>query len=261
MASFIEVCEEAVRAGGAELLRWVGKIQVREKGPADLVTQADLASQEVVRQIVLKAFPDHDFLGEETSGPTASATPGRYRWVVDPLDGTTNFVHGLPHYAVSLALERDGEVLAGGVFNPIRGECFTATLGGGARLDGKPIRTSKTTTLQQSLAAAGFAPGVTRDAPDYRVFDEAIFHCQSIRRTGSASLNLCDLARGRFDVYWSYSTKIWDIAAGVLMVREAGGAIVAPDGGPLVLSTGQFLAAANEPLLAELRALTASVGC
>ena len=252
MREFLEVCKQAVYAAGAELQRWVGRFEVKEKGRADLVTQADLAAQEVVRRHIEAAFPDHDFLGEEQ----AEATPpskSEYRWIVDPLDGTTNYVHALPHYAVSLGLERRGEVLVGAVYNPVTGECFTAAAGQGAWLNGERIHTSQVETLGQSLAVMGFPPGVDQHSPDLKVFLEAVFRCQSVRRTGCASLNLCYLAAGRFDVFWSFSTKIWDIAAGVLIVHEAGGEFAAPDGGPFVLRDAHFLAAANGRLLNELR--------
>ena len=213
MPEFLEVCQEAVHAAGAELQRWVGRFEVREKGRCDLVTQADLAAQEVVRRHIASAFPDHDFLGEEQTGDVMPAKSD-YRWIVDPLDGTTNYVHAVPHYAVSLGLERRGEVLVGAVYNPVTGECFTAAAGQGAWLNGERIRTSQIESLGQSLAVMGFPPGVDQQSPDLKVFLEAVFRCQSVRRTGCASLNLCYLAAGRFDVFWSFSTKIWDIAAG-----------------------------------------------
>jgi myo-inositol-1(or 4)-monophosphatase len=262
---YIRVCEDAVRAAGAVLQRLRGRVTVSEKGPADLVTEADLAAQRAVREIVLAAFPEHDFLGEEEEGETGTEADrtgeGRRpadsdcRWIVDPLDGTTNYVHGVPHYAVSLALERRGEVLAGAVLDPTLDECFTATAGGGARLNGQPIRVSAVTELSRALAVAGFPPGVTADSPDLRLFLEVVSRCQSVRRTGSAALNFCYLAAGRFDLYWSFSTRIWDVAAGSLILREAGGVITAPDGSPFRVEEARFLAAANERLRGELEAL------
>ncbi len=249
------VCEEAVRAGGATVLDWVGRFETREKGPADLVTEADLASQQVIRRMVLGAFPEHDLLGEEEDEPDRSTQPGaedadraEYRWIVDPLDGTTNYVHRVPHFSISLALECRGELLTGAVYDPSLDECFTATAGKGAFLNGRPIRTSDVATLPQALAVVGFPPNVQPDAPDLRVFLEAVVQCQAIRRTGSAALNLCYLAAGRFDVYWSFSTKPWDVAAGALILREAGGKITSTEGGRFNVDEGRFLAAANEPL-------------
>jgi len=255
---YIRVCEEAVRAGGAVVLDWVGRVEVRMKGPADLVTQADLASQEAVRRTVLGAFPDHCLLGEEDAPAQSPPRRAEYRWIVDPLDGTTNYVHRVPHYAVSLALERQGALLVGAVYDPNRDECFTAVAGQGARLNGRPIRTSATGTLAESLAVVGFPPGVRPDSPDLLVFQKAVHRCQSILRTGSSSLNLCYLAAGRFDAHWSFGTKVWDVAAGVLIVREAGGVVTAPDGGPFVLEDGHLLAAANPQLHGQVREVVAS---
>ncbi|MBN2473678.1 MAG: inositol monophosphatase [Pirellulales bacterium] len=251
------ICEEAVRAGGAAVLDWIGRIEVQKKGPADLVTQADFASQEVIAEIVFDAFPDHALLGEEDSDAQAAAQQAEYRWVVDPLDGTTNFVHRVPHFSVSLALERRGELLVGAVYDPTRDECFTAVAGEGASLNGRPICTSGVSDLPEALAAVGFPPGSSRNSPDAIVFLEALKACQAIRRTGSSALNLCYLAAGRFDVYWSFSTKVWDVAAGVLMVREAGGKVTSPDGGPFILNDARFLAAANDTLHRQLQELVA----
>ncbi len=269
---FLDTCEEAVRRGGALLLEKLGKVEAREKGPSDLVTEADLASQEVLRKLVLGRFPDHSFLGEETDhdrpaqpvlrrqhGNHGGADRAEYRWLADPLDGTTNFVHGVPHFCVSLALERSGDLLVAAVFNPVSGECYTAAAGQGARLDGKPIATSGVTELKQSLAAAGLPPAVEPHSADLRMFLKAIEACQAVRRTGSAALNLCYLAAGRFDVNWCYSTKIWDVAAGVLLVREAGGVVVSPSGGEFSVDEAHLLAAANGELLDQLKALAAEI--
>ena len=257
-SEYIKVCEEAVRAGGTTVLDWIGRFDVREKGPADLVTPADLASQEAVRRIVLGAFPDHCLVGEEDAHAPGPARRAEYRWIVDPLDGTTNYVHQVPHFAVSLALERNGEALVGAVYDPNREECFTAVAGEGARLNGRPLRTSTVADLSQALAVVGFVPNIQPGSPDLLVFQKAVFRCQSVRRTGCSSLNLCYLAAGRFDVYWSFGTKIWDVAAGVLMIREAGGVVTAPDGGPFVLEEAHFLAAANRPLHTQLQELVAT---
>ena len=258
MHEYLDTCEQAVRAGGSVIQDWVGRFEVQEKGPADLVTQADLASQQEIGRIVLGAFPDHCLLGEEADSPQippGSPVPSgqaEYRWIVDPLDGTTNYVHQVPHYCVSLGLQRNGEMLVGAVFDPVNDECYTASSGGGAYLNGKKIHTSQVSELSEALAAVGFPPKVTLGSPDLLVFLKAVERCQAIRRTGSAALNLCYLAAGRFDVFWSFSTKIWDVAAGALIVREAGGMLMAPEGGEFVLEEARFAAAANRPLHAEL---------
>ncbi len=258
---YLEVCEMAVRAAGRVVLDWVDRFEPRQKrAPNDLVTQADLAAQETITRIVREAFPDHLVVGEESpAGDDPGAGEG-FRWIIDPLDGTTNFVHGVPHYAVSLALERQGEVLVGAVFDPNADECYTAVRGRGAARNGQPIAASEVRTLSEALAAFGFPHHLTPQSPDLRLFLEIGPRCQSVRRTGSAALNLSYLAAGRFDLYWSYSTHVWDIAAGVLLVTEAGGVVTAPDGGPLHLDSGRFLAAATPELHAQLLEFAGQVG-
>jgi myo-inositol-1(or 4)-monophosphatase len=249
---YMRVCEMAVRAGGRVVQDWAGRFDVHKKGPADLVTQADFASQEIVRKTVIEAFPGHCLLGEEAETNQGPAARTEFRWIVDPLDGTTNYVHGVPHYCVSLALEQSGRPLVGAVYHPTLDECFTAIEGRGARLNGRPIHASTVTTLSDSLAAVGFPPNVSPDAPDLRVFLKMLPRCQAIRRTGSSALNLCYIAAGRFDLYWSYGTRIWDVAAGVLIVREAGGRVTSPNGGEFSLEEAHFLAAATPELHAQL---------
>lgn len=256
MPDYLKTCEEAARQAGTTLLDWMGKTSVRYKGRADMVTEADLAAQEVVRKIVLGAFPDHSLLGEEDVLPRASAGRTEFRWIVDPLDGTTNFVHGVPHFAVSLALEQNGELLAGTIFDPMLDECFTAAAGQGARLNGRPIHVSRVTTLADALGGTGFPAALRNDSPDLLTFLEAIFCCQGVRRTGSAALNFCYLAAGRFDVIWNFGTKIWDVAAGTLLVREAGGIVTAPDGSPFVLEDARYVAA-NPTLHSQAQAMVA----
>jgi len=260
MNSFMATAEEAAREGGAVLSRMLGHVTVREKGPADLVTEADFASQETIRKIVLGRYPEHGLIGEEDDPAIGPNLEGEYRWIVDPLDGTTNFVHGVPHFCVSVALERKDELLVGAVFNPISGECFTAEAGQGAQLNGQPISASQVTDLSKGLAALGLPSVVNSQSPDLRLFNEAMGACQAIRRTGSAALNLCYVACGRFDVGWSYCTKVWDIAASVLIIREAGGVIESPDGGDFDVHRGQVFAASNETLMDQLRALASKAG-
>jgi myo-inositol-1(or 4)-monophosphatase len=257
--AYLAVCQDAVKAAGATVQSWIGKTSVRHKGPADLVTEADFASQEVVRATVLEAFPDHTLLGEEDLPQTPAAASREAvpaappRWITDPLDGTTNYVHGVPHYCVSLALEHRGVVLVGAVYDPALGECFSAARGRGAFLNGRPLRTSPVADLSEALAATGFPAHVKHDDPDLLVFNEAIYTCQGVRRTGSAALNMCYLAAGRFDVLWAFSTKVWDVAAGSLLIEEAGGTITAPRGGPFVLDSAQYIAAANTALYGAVR--------
>ncbi len=262
MSSFMAICEKAVRAGGAILLEWLGRVQVQEKGRSDLVTEADFASQEMVRRTILEAFPDHFVLGEEDvpGGVSTPSGTSSYRWIVDPLDGTTNYVHQVPHFAVSLALERAGELLVGAVYNPVNDECYTAEAGQGAYLNGSRLKTSRVTKLSEALCAVGLPAVVTKDSPDLRLFLTGLDHCQAFRRTGSAALNLCYVAAGYYDVAWSYSTKVWDMAAGALLVQEAGGVVTTPGSDRLLLDQGHHIAAANPVLHERFVALSRQAG-
>ncbi len=253
IAQFGKVGEEAAKAGGEVLLDWAGRFSVREKGRSDLVTEADVASQEVIRDKILAAFPGHGFLGEENEQIASGEED--FRWIVDPLDGTMNYVHGVPNYSVSIALEQRGTVLVGTVYDPVSRECFSAVRGRGAWLNGRPISVSSATHLSEALVAVSFAAHVRRGDPEIAEFVEVMLEAQATRRMGSSALNLCYLGAGRFDAYWSKSTKIWDIAAGALVVSEAGGVITAFDGGPLELARAQFIAAATPQLHNQLRAV------
>jgi myo-inositol-1(or 4)-monophosphatase len=250
--TYLETCEKAVRAAGATIRQWIGKTSVRHKGPADFVTEADFAAQEVVKSTVLRAFPHHSVLGEEDQIAGNAPSTTDYRWIVDPLDGTTNFVHGIPHYAVSLALEHRGRILVGSIFDPSLNECFTAATGRGTLLNGVLVRTTRANRLSEVIAGTGFPANIQPESPDLLVFNKALFRCQGLRRTGSASLNMADVAVGRFGVLWGFSTKIWDIAAGVLLIQEAGGVVTSPEGQPVDLGSGRFLASANHELHRQL---------
>lgn len=256
MPDYQAICEAAARAGGAELLSWIGRFDVREKGPSDLVTQADLASQEVVRRIVLEAFPEHGFVAEED--PAWASAEAEFRWIVDPLDGTTNYVHAVPHYAVSVALERRGTILAGAVYDPVAQECFTAARGQGARLNGRPIHASRVTDPSQALVAASFSANVDPASPEITQFVAALLAFQAVRRTGSAALNMCYVAAGRFDAFWALTTKPWDVAAGWLLVEEAGGVVSHWEGRPLELREPHPAASATAELHRRFLDLLAS---
>jgi myo-inositol-1(or 4)-monophosphatase len=254
MPNYLTVCEQAARAGGAVLLDWIDRFEVKEKGPSDLVTEADLTSQRVIREFLLGTFPEHGFLGEEGVDERGS---GSCRWIVDPLDGTTNYAHRLPQFCVSVALEDAGEVIAGTIFDPMSGECFTAAAGQGAWLNGKPIRVSKVTELGQALAAVSFPARVPRGSPLIQDFIEVLHQAQAIRRMGSSALNLAYLAAGRLDAYWATDTKTWDVAAGWLLVQEAGGVVTGLGGEPRNLAHPHFVAAATPSLHAQMLATLA----
>lgn len=262
MSDFVKTCEEAARAGGQQLLRWKDRVKPQTKGPADFVTEADLASQREIQRIVAQNYPDHEFLGEEGEYTGATATPGQpYRWVVDPLDGTTNYIHGLDHFCVSVALEQQGQVIACCVFDPMREESFTATQGGGARLNGRTIHTSTATELSSSLAAASFPHLVEHDSPELDLFVQMIPKLRAVRRMGSAALNLCYVAAGRLDAYWATSVNAWDVAAGVLLVAEAGGKVTSVDGSEFDMAHPKVAVSATAQLHRELlQGLTAAVG-
>jgi myo-inositol-1(or 4)-monophosphatase len=253
---FIEVCEQAARAAGELLLQMQHRVLIREKAPKDLVTEADVAAQREIARIVLAEFPDHDFLGEESGqGMSRSVTNGPssgYRWIVDPLDGTVNYVHGLPSFAVSVALERDGKVLAGVVFDPLLQECYRATAGGGATLNGAPLAAGSCTSLASALVAASIGANVQRDSLEVQRFIEILYLSQSIRRLGSAALNMCYVAAGRLDAYWGTSVKSWDVAAGALILQEAGAVLTSIAGEPFCLENPALLCAATMGLHQEL---------
>ena len=254
-----EVCERAARAGGAVLLDWAQRFTVREKGPADLVTDADLAAEKVVRQTIAEVFPSDRFVGEETTAADQVGQildePTSCVWVVDPLDGTTNYAHHIPHYACSVAAVRAGKVLAGVVYHPAAEECYAAVLGGGATLNGETLRSSDISTLGSALVAVSFPPRIRRDGPEVSKLLGVLEQAQAIRRTGSAALNMCYVASGRLDAYWATGTSAWDIAAGVLLVTEAGGTVTDLSGDAFELSHPQPLAAATPELNAELAAI------
>lgn len=178
--------------------------------------------------------------------------PLQYRWVVDPLDGTANYARNLPTFAVSVALELQGEVIAGAVYDPSHDECYTCGAGLGAWLNGNRIHTSRCDRLSEAMVAASFAPDVARDAREVTQFIDMLQTCHTLRRLGSAALNLCYVAAGRMDGYWSSSCKIWDVAAGILLVREAGGVVTSVEGNRFDPRTPTFAAAANPVLHREL---------
>jgi myo-inositol-1(or 4)-monophosphatase len=216
-----------------------------------------VASQRAIREIVLEAFPDHDFLGEEIlSDEPTRANPQQhrreFRWIVDPLDGTTNYVHQLRSYSVSVALEAHGSIVAATVYDPELDECYTAAKGCGARLNGEPISPTACRRMDQALVAASLSANAPRGSSEIARLVEVIHTCQALRRLGSAALNLCYVAQGCLDGYWATSVNIWDIAAGMLIVEEAGGIMTSLTGGPIDFACPWFAAAATRELHREL---------
>lgn len=252
MQEYITVCEQAARRGGQVLRDWQGRINPREKAPKDLVSEADFAAQQAIYDIIHDTFPDHDFLGEEDDPDNSPQRDSEFRWIVDPLDGTVNYVHGLPAYSVSVAFERRGELLAGVVYDPVAEECFSAARGEGAFLNGAKISVSDCDRLRTALVAASLSTGVSRESIEIGRFLDILVECQALRRLGSAALNLAYLAAGRLDAYWATNVKVWDVAAGVLLVREAGGLLSGIEGESFDLSRPRFATAATAALHAEL---------
>jgi len=228
----LDVAIEAAGAAGAILAERAGTVfHVEQKSTIDLVTEVDRACEDAIRAVLHRHLPDVPVLGEEGGGAEGATT----RWVVDPLDGTTNFVHGFPVYAVSVALEVDGRSEVGVVLDPVRRHTFAARRGAGATCDGARLRVSGRTTLGSALVGTGFpydsqAPG---RAEHYLRFVAAVLkRTQGIRRAGAASLDLAWVAAGALDAYWEFTLKPWDVAAGRLLVEEAGGRYTGHDGGP-----------------------------
>lgn len=248
---FLKVCEEAARAAGAVLLEWSPRFSVREKGPADLVTEADVAAQEEIQRRILDKFPDHGFLGEESG---KDINPGaEHRWIVDPLDGTTNYVHQVAYYCVSIGLEHNGELIVGVIYDPVSKDCYTATKGGGAFLNGtQRLQVRDTKDLGDALVSTSISPRAQPESAEMRDLAQIVSRCRTVRRMGSAALNLCQIAAGRFDAYWAENNKAWDIAAGFVILREAGGYIASLDGSEVDLKNPKFIAACTPELHAEM---------
>ncbi len=240
-SDFQTVAEAAVREAGLYLRKNLDRrAEASHKGEVDLVTEFDMGAQDILAGRLGGAFPDHAILAEEgLSRPGASG----YRWIVDPLDGTTNYAHTFPVFTVSAALERDGRMELGLVYDPMREEMFSARLGGGAFLNGRPIRVSEVGDLGKSLLATGFPYDIrTSPANNLDHWRRFLLRAQAVRRCGSAAMDLCYVACGRFDGFWELKLKPWDVAAGALIVSEAGGRVTDFRGGGLRLEAAETLA-------------------
>ena len=237
---------EAARRAGAVLLDWRQRFAVREKGRFDLVTDADVASQEAIKSYLQTHFPDFGFLGEED--PTwSSLAEGRPTWIVDPLDGTTNYVHDCPVYAVSIGLMQGDAALVGVIFDPTRSELFQAAAGSGAWLNGQQMHVSSAASLEEALLSTGFPPDLRGQEQSLKTWRYLSLRTQSLRRTGSTSLNLVYVAAGRHDGFWAGQAFAWDVAAGLVLIREAGGIVSKLDGTAYDPRVAQVLAT-NAPL-------------
>ncbi|MDD5630282.1 MAG: inositol monophosphatase family protein [Elusimicrobia bacterium] len=217
------VLEEALDRAARVLRRRFGSVSIRYKGPANLLTQADLESQEAVLDLIRRRLPGHDYRAEEKA---CRDTGSDYVWVIDPLDGTTNFAHGYPVACVSIALLRRGRPILAGVHDPFRGERFLAEAGGGTRLNGRPVRVSSVGSLARSLLITGF-PYDRAERPGFYTafYSSFMVRCHDVRRSGSAALDMAWVAAGRADGFWEFNLAPWDVAAGLLLVSEAGGKV------------------------------------
>jgi myo-inositol-1(or 4)-monophosphatase len=237
LQEYLAAAIEAARVGAAELERWRGKFSVREKGRADLVTEADEASQKRVKEVLLARFPEHLFIGEEESvgkapgevRPRADAPPA---WVVDPLDGTANYAHDIPAYCVSIGLWHAGRAIVGVILDPRQNELFSAASGQGAFLNGKPIRVSAVPDLENGIISTGFPANYEKQLRNLEAWKKLTGHAQSLRRNGSTALSMAYVAAGRFDGYWAYDNYPWDVLAGAALITEAGGLLCSTDGTP-----------------------------
>jgi myo-inositol-1(or 4)-monophosphatase len=279
--SFIPAMSEIAREAGALLIHYFHQhLKIEYKGDADLVTAADRASEALIRERILARWPGHDVLGEEQG---LSDQGSDYRWYVDPLDGTTNFAHGYPVFCVSMGLEYRGlehraleyqaseertagqraSRIAAVIYDPTRDELFTAEKGRGARLNGEEIHVSKTATLKESLLATGFPSHKRHKNPNIYFYHQITLHSHGVRRAGSAALDLCNVASGRYDGFWEFNLNPWDTAAGVLIVEEAGGKVTRFDGSPFELNSRETVASnglLHEALLVEFKEIFAGRG-
>ena len=254
------------REAGALLMQHFNQhLKIEYKGEADLVTAADRAAEALIRERIRQKWPTHDVLGEEQG---LSDQGSEYRWYIDPLDGTTNFAHGFPVFCVSMGLERRssglaGERIAAVVYDPTRDELFSAEQGRGAHLNGERIQVSRTATLKESLFATGFPSYKRHKNPNIYFYHQITLHSHGVRRAGSAALDLCNVAAGRFDGFWEFNLNPWDTAAGVLIVQEAGGKVTRFDGALFELNSNETVASnglIHDVLLREFKEIFAGRG-
>jgi myo-inositol-1(or 4)-monophosphatase len=249
---------EFARAAGAILREGYGRAHRPErKGRIDLVTEYDRRSERLLLDAIAARYPGHAVLAEESGASAATAGTPAVRWLIDPLDGTTNFAHNYPFFCVSVAAEVAGTLAAGAVYDPVRDELFSGGLGAGATLNGAPLRVSDIERVEDALLVTGF-PYDVREHPERSLplFEAFLMRAQGIRRDGSAALNLCYLAAGRFDGFWEGHLSPWDMAAGVLIVREAGGVVTDYEGGAFRLERPEILAS-NARIHEEMKTVLA----
>ncbi|WP_316014236.1 inositol monophosphatase family protein [Roseobacter sp. HKCCA0434] len=240
---------KAARKAARGLVRDFGEVenlQVSMKGAGDFVSRADMKAEEIIRTELLEGRPNYGYLGEETA--EVKGTDPTRRWIVDPLDGTTNFLHGLPHWAISIALEHKGEIVAGVVYDPAKDEMFVAEKGNGCWLNDRRLRVSARRDMIEMIFATGIPFANKGDLPEtLRDLGRLMPHCAGVRRWGAASLDLAYVAAGRYDGFWERRLQPWDFAAGLILVKEAGGLTASIDTDRSILDSGSLIAA-NEPV-------------
>jgi myo-inositol-1(or 4)-monophosphatase len=259
LATAVEI---VLRAGAIQMARRESGFRIDKKGAIDLVTEVDLECERMCRALIAERFPAHDVLAEELSSGPGEQAKSSHRWVFDPLDGTTNYAHGLPIFCASLALEIEGRAEVGAIYDPTRNELFTAERGVGAFLNGARLGVSSTDTLLDALLVTGFPYDVHRHVGDLvELFGAFLGQARAVRRLGSAALDLCYVAAGRFEGFWEQHLKPWDVSAGALIVAEAGGRVTGMDGAPfdpgaahLVASNGHV----HEQMLTVIREFRAT---
>ncbi|HMV71444.1 MAG TPA: inositol monophosphatase family protein [Pseudomonadales bacterium] len=266
MHPMVNIALAAARKAGEIIARAADRIdliEVSRKASNDFVTEIDRAAEREIIFQLRKAYPDHQILAEE-SGPSGDDTrSGGFRWIIDPLDGTTNFLHGIPHFAVSIACARDGRLEHAVIIDPIRREEFTATRGAGAQLNGRRIRVSTRPGLKEAVLGTGipFREPTIEYLPAYlRTLEQFATHSAGIRRAGAATLDLAYVAAGRLDGFWEIGLQPWDIAAGALLVQEAGGLVSDFDGGNNWMDSGRIVAANPKCLKAMLQVIRPALG-
>ncbi len=241
MHPMLNIAVAAARAAGSLIVRYLDRIDtlnVSTKHMNEFVTEVDREAEAIIIADIRKAYPDHAVLAEESGAAGESA----YRWIIDPLDGTTNYVHGFPQFCVSIALEHRGRLEQGVVFDPLRQELFTASRGAGARLDDRRIRVSRRSGLEGALLGTGFPFRGAYDLDTYLQTVRALVpRSAGIRRAGAAALDLAYVAAGRLDGFWEFGLEPWDMAAGVLLIREAGGLVTDADGDEHYMESGNIV--------------------
>ena len=239
----VNIAIEAARSGANLITRALKRpdmIRIAEKNPNDFVTEVDQQVEQEIIYHIKRAYPEHSILGEESG----EIEGNEYQWVIDPIDGTRNFIHGFPHFAISIAILHKGKVEHGIIYDPNRDELFTASRGKGAQLNDRRIRVGTRKRLEESLLGTGFAYRHTNkeDPIPAHVLCSLLPTCGDVRRAGAATLDLAYVACGRLDGFWEYGLKIWDVAAGALLIKEAGGIVCDPDGGETFMKTGNVVA-------------------